>query len=106
MAARFTHLTPRQDNRLARQQARTACAAALLRRIHVVVTRHVSWGPAIAPEASPACRTRPALSTTSQNPRRTRRRVKTRAGRARTSLEAPTSRMSMGSPARLLSKLD
>ena len=52
MAARFTHLTTRQDNRLARQQARTACAAALPRRIHVVVTRHVSWGPAIAAEAS------------------------------------------------------
>ena len=65
MAARFTHLTTRQDNRLARQQARTACAAALLRRIHVVVTRHVSWGPAIAAEASPARRTGPALSTTS-----------------------------------------
>ena len=31
MAARFTHLTTREDNRLARQQARTACAAALLR---------------------------------------------------------------------------
>ncbi len=31
MAARFTYLTTRQDNRLARQQARTACAAALLR---------------------------------------------------------------------------
>ena len=48
MAARFTHLTTREDNRLARQQARTACAAALLRWIHVVVTRRVSWDPAIA----------------------------------------------------------
>jgi hypothetical protein len=27
-------------------------ARALLRRIHVVVTRHVSWGPATAAEAS------------------------------------------------------
>jgi transposase len=44
MAARFTHLTTRQDN----QQARTACAAALLRWIHVVVTRRVTWDPAIA----------------------------------------------------------
>jgi hypothetical protein len=34
------------------------------------------------------------------------RRVKTRAGRARTSPEEPTARMSMGSPACLLSKLD
>ena len=48
MAARFTYLTTRQDNRLARQQARTACAAALLRWIHVVVTRRVTWDPAVA----------------------------------------------------------
>jgi transposase len=48
MAARFTHLTTRDENRLARQQARTACAAALLRWIHVVVTRQVTWDPAIA----------------------------------------------------------
>jgi transposase len=48
MAARFTYLTTRDDNRLARQQARTACAAALLRWIHVVITHRVSWDPAIA----------------------------------------------------------
>lgn len=53
MAARFTHLTTREDNRLARQQARTACAAALLRWIHVVVTRRVSWDPAIAAGGTP-----------------------------------------------------
>jgi transposase len=53
MAARFTHLTTRQDNRLARQQARTACAAALLRWIHVVVTRRVTWDPAIAAGGTP-----------------------------------------------------
>jgi transposase len=53
MAARFTHLTTREDNRLARQQARTACAAALLRWIHVVVTRRVDWDPAIAAGSSP-----------------------------------------------------
>jgi hypothetical protein len=35
-------------NRLARQQARTAWAAALLRWIHVVVTRQVTWDPVIA----------------------------------------------------------
>ena len=54
LAARFTHLTTRDDNRLARQQARTACAAALLRWIHVVITRKVSWDPAIAADATPA----------------------------------------------------
>jgi transposase len=48
MAARFTYLTTRENNRLAPQQARTACAAALLRWIHVVITRRVSWDPAIA----------------------------------------------------------
>jgi transposase len=48
LAAKFTHLTTREDNRLARQQARTACAAALLRWIHVVITRRVAWDPAIA----------------------------------------------------------
>ena len=53
MAARFTYLTTRQDNKLARQQARTACAAALLRWIHVVVTRRVSWDPAIAAGTTP-----------------------------------------------------
>ena len=49
MAARFGYLTTRQDNRLARQQARTACAAALLRWIHVVVTRHVTLDPPSPP---------------------------------------------------------
>jgi transposase len=53
MAARFTHLTTREDNRLARQQARTACAAALLRWIHVVITRRVTWDPAIAAGSTP-----------------------------------------------------
>jgi hypothetical protein len=49
MAARFTYLTTRQHNRLARQQARTACAAALLRWIHAAIIQHITWDPAIAP---------------------------------------------------------
>ena len=53
MAAKFTHLTTRDDNRLARQQARTACAAALLRWLHVVVTRQVAWDPEIAAGRTP-----------------------------------------------------
>lgn len=48
LAARFQYLTTRQHNRLARQQARAACAAALLRWLHVVVTQQVAWNPAIA----------------------------------------------------------
>jgi transposase len=57
MAAKFTPLTTRDDNRLARQQARTACAAALLRWIHVVITRQVSWDPVIAAGGTPPLRT-------------------------------------------------
>jgi len=53
MAAKFTHLTTREVNRLARQQARTACAAALLRWIHVVITRQVRWDPAVAAGSTP-----------------------------------------------------
>ena len=53
LAAKFTHLTTRDDNRLAPQQARTACAAALLRWIHVVVTQRVAWDPAIAAGSAP-----------------------------------------------------
>ncbi len=57
MAAKFTHLTTRDDNRLARQQARTACAAALLRWLHVVITRQVSWDPVIAAGGTSPLRT-------------------------------------------------
>jgi len=54
MAARFTYLTTREHNRLARQQARTACAAALLRWIHAVITQRAAWDPAIAAGVKPA----------------------------------------------------
>ena len=57
MAARFTYLTTRDDNRLARQQARTACAAARRRRLQVVITRQVRWDPAIAAGATSSLRT-------------------------------------------------
>jgi transposase len=48
MAARYRYLTTRQHNRLTDGQARAAIAAALLRWIHVVVTRQVHWDAAIA----------------------------------------------------------
>jgi transposase len=48
LTARFEHLTTRENNRLARQQARAACAASLLRWLHVVVSRGVAWDAAIA----------------------------------------------------------
>jgi transposase len=53
LAARFTHLTTRGHNRLTRQQARAACAAALLRWLHVIVTGRVRWDPAIAAGGRP-----------------------------------------------------
>jgi transposase len=48
MAARYRHLTTRKANPLKDGQARAAIAAALLRWLHVVVTRRVHWDPAIA----------------------------------------------------------
>lgn len=46
--ARFAHLTGRAVNPLTPGQARAAIAAALLRQLHVVVTRRVRWDPFIA----------------------------------------------------------
>jgi hypothetical protein len=47
LKGRFAHLTARQANRLAPLQARAACAAALLRWLHVIVTQRVTRNPAI-----------------------------------------------------------
>ncbi len=43
LAARYAHLTGREGNRLAGQQARAACAATLLRWLHAVVVHRVAW---------------------------------------------------------------
>jgi hypothetical protein len=48
MAARYQHLTTRERNRLNDGQARAAIAAALLRWMHVIVTRRVPWDAAVA----------------------------------------------------------
>jgi transposase len=48
LAARYTHLTGRDHNRLTDPQARVAVAASLLRQLYVVVTRRVPWDPAVA----------------------------------------------------------
>lgn len=53
LTARFAHLTSREHNRLKPEQARAACAAALLRWLHVVATRRISWDPAVASGAQP-----------------------------------------------------
>jgi transposase len=46
--ARHAYLTGRATNRLVDGRARAAAAAALLRQLFVVITRRVSWDPAIA----------------------------------------------------------
>jgi transposase len=51
-AARLTFLTTREGNRLSTGQAHAALAAALLRQLHVVVTRRVPWDAAIASGAA------------------------------------------------------
>jgi transposase len=55
LAARFTHLTTREANRLSAGQARAAIAAAVLRQLHVVVTRRQAWDPDIAAAGRTGC---------------------------------------------------
>lgn len=60
-AARHRMLTTRDANPLTNGQAHTALAAALLRQLHVVITRRVPWQAAIASGTStPAMVVRPA----------------------------------------------
>jgi len=56
LAAKFTHLTGRDRHRLSAGQARVACAAALLRWLHAIVTSGQAWDPDIATGAARACR--------------------------------------------------
>lgn len=48
LAARHTHLTTREHNRLTDAQARVAVAGSLLRQLFVVVTTRTAWNAAIA----------------------------------------------------------
>jgi transposase len=52
-AARFTHLTSREHNKLSTGQAHAALAAALLRHLHAVITTGQRWDPAIAAGGRP-----------------------------------------------------
>jgi transposase len=54
LRARYAHLTGRDGSRLAGGQARAACAAALLRWLHAVVTRRQAWDARIAAGVIPA----------------------------------------------------
>jgi transposase len=47
-AARYQHLTNRQQNKLTPTQAQTVIAAAILRHLHAVITTGQAWDPAIA----------------------------------------------------------
>jgi transposase len=47
-AARYQHLTSREDNKLTPTQAQTVIAAAILRHLHAVITTGQAWDPAIA----------------------------------------------------------
>ena len=53
MAARYRHLTTRPHNPLRGGQARAALAAALLRWLHVITTRRVTWDAALAGAVQP-----------------------------------------------------
>ena len=52
--ARHAHLTGREDNRLSDGQARSACAATLLRWLYAVITRRQMCDPRIAAGTIPA----------------------------------------------------
>jgi transposase len=54
LQARYAHLTGRDANRLADGQARTACAAALLRWLWAIVTTGQAWDARIAAGQIPA----------------------------------------------------
>jgi transposase len=47
-AARYQHLTSREDNKLTPTQAQTVIAAAILRHLHAVITTGQAWDPVIA----------------------------------------------------------
>jgi transposase len=47
-AARYQHLTSREDNKLTPTQAQTVIAAAILRHLHAVITTGQAWDQAIA----------------------------------------------------------
>lgn len=50
-AARYRHLTTREENRRKAAQAQTVIAAAILRQLHAVVPTGRAWDPNIAATA-------------------------------------------------------
>jgi transposase len=47
-AARYRHLTSREQNKLTATQAQTVIAAAILRQLHAIITTALAWDPDIA----------------------------------------------------------
>jgi transposase len=47
-AARYRHLTNRENNKLTPTQAQTVIAAAVLRQLHAVIVTGNAWDPDIA----------------------------------------------------------
>jgi transposase len=47
-AARYRHLTNRENNKLTPTQAQSVIAAAVLRQLHAVIVTGKSWDPTIA----------------------------------------------------------
>jgi hypothetical protein len=47
-AARYRHLTSRENNKLTATQAQTVIAATVLRQLHAVIVTGTAWDPTIA----------------------------------------------------------
>ena len=47
-AARYQHLTSREQNKLTPTQAQTVIAAAILRQLHAMITTGPAWDPVTA----------------------------------------------------------
>ncbi len=58
-AARYRHLTTRQNNRLKPTQAQSVIAAAILRHLHAVITTGQAWDPTIATHGNTSPMTAP-----------------------------------------------
>jgi transposase len=61
-AARYRHLTSREQNKLAPTQAQTVIAAAILRQLHAVITTGRGWDPDIAVRGTHPRRQAPAAA--------------------------------------------
>ena len=61
-AARFTHLTKRETNKLTVTQAQAVIAAAILRHLHAVITTGQRWDPIIATHGTKHCAVMPVAA--------------------------------------------